>query len=430
MGSKIRVANQIYGRKQGKEGKLRYYGDFREYADVGGKREALVPAGGKRATDDKRLAVLIAAERIESLENQRRNRQLGVPEEDASLAAYASYHMKKKATSGGATPEWLEAVELHLWTAIRFFCFGGRPIPVDGKGAPYVEPSKDRKLVELNPMKVQQYLEWLRGLPNGRGEKLSSSSQRKYLNSLSNLFARALSEGLVTANPVAALIEKPQDGSRHVESRWLEVPDAARLLEASRGPWPRRKDNFGAMLRPILATLLLTGGRPREVFGLLVEDISFERKTVTFRPNEHRRLKTKGSRRVVPLWPQLEEILNEYLDGRKTESALLFPSPRTGGLITDIRKAVDEVTEAVSLGRGNIRPYAFRHTYAAARLQTLDKGAPVSIYTVARELGHGSEELVKQVYGHLGTHRHRSEVVEYVVGTSGRVAERKLQLAS
>jgi hypothetical protein len=48
-----------------------------------------------------------------------------------------------------------------------------------------------------------------------------------------------------------------------------------------------------------------------------------------------------------------------------------------------------------------------------SRLQTLDHGAPVSLYTVSRELGHGSEEMVRRVYSHLGTVRHRSEVVEY-----------------
>ena len=34
-------------------------------------------------------------------------------------------------------------------------------------------------------------------------------------------------------------------------------------------------------------------------------------------------------------------------------------------------------------------------------------------YTASRELGHGSEEMVRRIYGHLGTMRHRSEVVEY-----------------
>jgi hypothetical protein len=51
----------------------------------------------------------------------------------------------------------------------------------------------------------------------------------------------------------------------------------------------------------------------------------------------------------------------------------------------------------------------------AARMQTLDGGHPVSLYTVGRELGHGGDALVRQVYGHLGRIRHRSEVVEYCI---------------
>jgi len=62
---------------------------------------------------------------------------------------------------------------------------------------------------------------------------------------------------------------------------------------------------------------------------------------------------------------------------------------------------------------GRIRSKMFRHTYCAARLQTLDRGAPVSLYTVSREMGHGSQDMVERVYSHLGTVRHRSEVVEY-----------------
>ncbi len=48
-------------------------------------------------------------------------------------------------------------------------------------------------------------------------------------------------------------------------------------------------------------------------------------------------------------------------------------------------------------------------------MQTLDGGAPVSIYTVSRELGHTSPAKVQRVYSHLGTVRHRAEVVEYRV---------------
>jgi integrase len=45
----------------------------------------------------------------------------------------------------------------------------------------------------------------------------------------------------------------------------------------------------------------------------------------------------------------------------------------------------------------SLRHWIFRHTYAATSLQTLDRGTPVSLYTVSRELGHDSEEMVRRV---------------------------------
>lgn len=64
---------------------------------------------------------------------------------------------------------------------------------------------------------------------------------------------------------------------------------------------------------------------------------------------------------------------------------------------------------------GEVRWNKLRHGYATARLQTLDRGAPVSTFTVARELGHTGVHLVERIYGHLGEVRHRSEVVDFRV---------------
>ena len=71
------------------------------------------------------------------------------------------------------------------------------------------------------------------------------------------------------------------------------------------------------------------------MLGLEVQDVSFDCKTVTFRPNEHRRLKTRTSRRTVPLWPHLEEILRPYVFSTTAPrgEGLLFPSDRGGGMI-------------------------------------------------------------------------------------------------
>ncbi len=51
----------------------------------------------------------------------------------------------------------------------------------------------------------------------------------------------------------------------------------------------------------------------------------------------------------------------------------------------------------------------------------------VSPFTVAKEMGHGGDSLVKRIYGHLGTLRHRSEVVEYRVEQHWEVLGKRLR---
>src|SRR5207244_3024024 len=94
------------------------------------------------------------------------------------------------------------------------------------------------------------------------------------------------------------------------------------LLEACKTYQPE-SDDYRALgdLHALVATAVLTGGRPSEVLGLARDDVNFERRTVTFRPHEWRRLKTETSFRVVPLWPQLEEVLRAYLAGPERDHA-------------------------------------------------------------------------------------------------------------
>lgn len=263
---------------------------------------------------------------------------------------------------------------------------------------------------------IRQLVASLRGEPNRRGGTMGDGNVRHHLNALSGVFRRAASEGYVPPgyNPVAALLEKPS--GKPGEARWLEVPDAALLLEAAR-TYVAPVDGT-PFAYPLVATFLLTGARETEIYGLDLDDMSLERKTVTYRENAWRRLRTRGSQRIVPLWPQLEEILRDYLRGPHRPSGdLLFPSMATGteAILTDTRELLDHVAARAGWKRGEIRSRMFRHTYAATRLQTLDGGAPVSIYTVSRELGHSSPAMVQRVYAHLGTVRHRSEAVEYRV---------------
>ena len=113
----------------------------------------------------------------------------------------------------------------------------------------------------------------------------------------------------------------------------------------------------------------------------------------------------------MPLWPKLRKTLRLYLKQHEG-GPLLFPSER-GTKLEDIRASLSLAVATASIAK-RVTPTTFRHTYAAARLQTLDYGQPVSLYTVMRELGHSSLTMLERHYGHLMTVRHRKPVVEYV----------------
>lgn len=399
----MKRGTRIYWRERG--GARRAYADFR---DLGGGREALVAPGEKVATTDPDVAGKLAADRLAAIEAGRRSRALLGVRDDVSLEAFVRAHLLAKAKAGRVTDRWLSMSERQLQRAIAHF------------GA-------DRSLAAIGVGDVRGWLDAL------ATQGLTGGTLRHHLNSLSNLYRRASAEAHVPPgfNPAAALMEKPS-AARH-EARWLEVADAALLLEAARLYRPARPDMAFADGYQLVATFLLTGGRRLEVLGLQVGDLDFTRKTVTFRPNAWRRLKSSSSARVVPLWPQLEAILDAAQD--KSPEALLFPSTRTpvrgvdaaAHLLQEPRALLDAIASLAGWKAGEIRTKMFRHTYCAARLQTLDRGAPVSTYTVARELGHGSTSLVERVYGHLGQIRHRAKVVEYRVEQHRRALRERLR---
>lgn len=152
------------------------------------------------------------------------------------------------------------------------------------------------------------------------------------------------------------MLDKPR--AEPEEARWLEVHEAALLLEAAR-IIPRGNPCRGpSFAYPLLATFLLTGGRRAEVLGLEVEDVSFDRKTIRFRKNQSRkRLKSRTSQRSVPMWPQLEEILRPYVfNPDRPPTRLLFLRFQEGGeamvtdfeggeaMVTDFRKMVNRIS--------------------------------------------------------------------------------------
>jgi integrase len=395
----------------------RAYADFRSYADVGGQRKALAEPGKKWGTTDPEIAEALFAAELAELQANRAGR-VGVSQRrSTTLAVLVRDHLVAKAQAGRTSHAHLADLEQRLGVAVEHFGAGRDPRTI--------EPSDVRA--------------WSESLAKA-GRR--PGTVRHYLNALSGLYRRAAEFLYVDPgyNPVAMLVEKPS-GRPTGEAAFLEMADAALLLEAARVLEAREPVMPGSEgnriyatrgLYPIVATFLLTGGRKSEVLGLDVDDVSFDRGVVRFRPNAHRGLKTQTSIRDVPLWPQLREILQEWMSGGESPrtSGLLFPA-RTGGRVRDLRKSLDALAALCGMEPGEVRTQRFRHTYCSARLQTVQRiikpgkdpatdvepyeWVEVSRFTVQKEMGHGGAQLVNRIYGHAQRDPHRAEVVEYLV---------------
>jgi integrase len=233
------------------------------------------------ATEDEALAQVLLARRLEVLDGKRRGRVIHGERKESTLAVVARLDLIAKADSRKYTATHLDQLEERLRIVLRFL--GGAADP-DARG---VDPNA------VGVEKIRALVAHLRGLPNGRGGTLSEGSARHYLNALSGVYTRAASEGYVPPgfNPVAALLEKPVGAP--AEARWLQPHEAALLLEtARRYVAPEGGTPFAYAL---VGFFLLTGCRETEAYGVELDDVSFDRETITIRPNHWRRLKNKKS---------------------------------------------------------------------------------------------------------------------------------------
>lgn len=364
-----------------------WYADNRDYADVGGRREAMTPKGGRFATKGQDEAMQLLATRLQELEAARAAKAEGLAG-DPRLSDYARRHLEiKKKVSKAST---VRRIEIALRRLVGFY--------------------GDPRLSEIEPHDVTNFIVWRLAQPGTRGKRVQPATVRKELGALANLYDRAVREQQATKNPVLSVPREDWPRAEYREPTYLEPGEVARIFELARRTVQSREGRCFPFTEEMLAAFALTGGRKAEVFGLERRDVDLEHRIVHIRPNRWRGLKAPRHTRWMPLWPQLEAYLRPLLEQEGSPYELLFPGRK--GLIRNLDYTLPKLAERAGV-RKRVTLHTFRHTYAATRIQTLDHGQPVHLFTVARELGHTNVQLLEKLYGHLIHTRYRSAVVAY-----------------
>jgi integrase len=215
--------------------------------------------------------------------------------------------------------------------------------------------------------------------------KYARSSIESVLNRALEILRHAREHGYAAHEIRRSALKLPSDSRAEREQRYITPPELARLMEASHSH-PER--------RALWATLALTGLRIAEALGLgtwphvdlCAGVISVRQSCVCGKISG---LKTKRSRRDVPILPELLEVLQAYrLVHAPNPQQLLFASSQGTALrADDVRRR----WLAPLLRRLRIAPagcHAFRHSVPAM----LDR-IGLTPTMIQRWMGHQSIEM-------------------------------------
>ncbi len=229
---------------------------------------------------------------------------------------------------------------------------------------------KNKTIRQITSPMIEQFKQEFLTTPTKHGKKRSLATVNYHLSILSKIFSLAVDAELVDTNPCSRVRKFRLNNGR---MRVLSGEEETKLFLAL-------GDN--ELVKQIVTVALHTGLRRGEIFNLKWFDVDFTRGLVQVRESK------SDKKRIVPMNATVRTLLKDL--ARKSE--YVFPSPKTGGKLTDIKRSFRKALTEASIR--NFRFHDLRHT-AATRMA--DAGADA--FTLARILGH-SDIRITHRYTH------------------------------
>jgi integrase len=264
----------------------------------------------------------------------------------------------------------------------------------------------DRPVSELSVMEIEKWR--MERLQAGR----KASSVNRFMASLQAVLNWGVKHDLIESNPLSRL-EHLREHDSDVKVRYLSDAERSRLMDAldarekrirggrenhngwlserHRGLMPALSGEYADYLKPMVLLSLHTGMRQGNLFSLLWGDVDLETCTVTLRASVTKAGKTLRS----PLNSVAVEVLTAWRkqSANMSQEALVFPSPKSGGILSNVKKAWTALLESAQIE--NFRWHDMRHDFAS---QLVMKGVDLNV--VRELLGHADMKMTMR-YAHL-----------------------------
>lgn len=230
-----------------------------------------------------------------------------------------------------------------------------------------VEKFKGKSLRQIKPPMIESFKQEFLATPTKHGGQRSLATVNNHLRVLSKIFSLAQDAELVDGNPCFR-VRKFQPNNQRL--RVLSADEEERLFAAL---------GENELVKRIVTLALHTGMRRGEIFNLKWFDVDFNRMFIQIRESK------SNKKRLVPM----NETVQKMLLSIKRKSEFVFPSPKTGGRLDNIKRSFRRAVNEAQVK--NFRFHDLRHT-AATRMA--DAGADA--FSLARILGHSDIRMTSR----------------------------------
>ena len=305
-----------------------------------------------------------------------------------------TYQAPSKMTVG----QWLD-----IWQ--KDYLGGVKPFTAQGyekNVRVYIKPALGAiKLDALNAHTVQKFINDM-GKPHEDKPPLSPKTVRNAHGVLHKALQQAVTVGYIRFNPADAC-ERPRLERKEINP--LDSDAMAAFMRAIGG------HRFEA----IYLTMLFTGMRRGEAFGLLWDCVDLDKGTIRIdrqlqnipgRPGEFRLISTKnGKGRTITAAPFVVELLKKHRARQLRDRLKSGPLWQDHGYVfcNEVGEHLSPSTVyhnykeiVASIGLPDLRLHDLRHSYAVASLRAGD-----DVKTVQSNMGHHTAAFTLDVYGHV-----------------------------
>lgn len=231
--------------------------------------------------------------------------------------------------------------------------------------------SKARRITDITLAAVEHWM--LRGTAERKWSPVTRRLKLRYIS----LFVKWLRfRGALNGNPLAKLIypKIPQNLPRH-----LPLEKAEELLLYARNM--RFRTPFeSTRAHSIIATFMFTGLRKSELRKLEVSNVNLESRAVSIRQGKG------GKGRILPIPPQLEDILKVYHESRDQSryagSPYFFIGLAGASMLSDkvIQRIINRLRAESQI---YFTPHMLRHTFATLLLE-----GGCDLFSLSKLMGH------------------------------------------